>query len=162
MIESAPEVAQIVGPIEFHIFGTGDDEENLKAQAVNLPKGDHRIFFHGRIESPYMRLQEFDLFCLPTRSDNFPLAVMEAMLAGLPVLSTQVGGIPDMITDSGCGIVVPPDSATALEHGFIKLLKSGPDRLQEMANNGKAHARRFFRIEHCVDSLQELYDQVNC
>jgi glycosyltransferase involved in cell wall biosynthesis len=161
MIESAPEVAKIVGPIEFHIFGTGDDEKNLKAQAANLPIGNHRLFFHGRIFSPYNRLQEFDLLCLPTRSDNFPLAIMEAMLAGLPVLSTQVGGIPEMVMDSGCGLVVPPESAAALELGLIKLLKSGADRLHEMSNNGKMHARRFFRIEHCADSLQEIYSCVN-
>lgn len=157
LIDAIPGVLRDLEDVEFHFFGTGSEEESLRERASGVQGAAERIFFHGFVRDPYRKLAEFDLLCLPTRSDNLPLSIMEAMLAGLPVLSTRVGGIPELVERAGCGVVVEAGSAQALADAMIRLLKLGHKELRRLGNDGFDLARGTFSIAPAVDRLLALY-----
>ncbi|MEP7071272.1 MAG: glycosyltransferase family 4 protein [Verrucomicrobiota bacterium] len=107
------------------------------------------------------RLRAASMFVLPARidadggMDNLPTVIMEAMAAGLPVVSTSVGGIPEMVIDRQNGILIPPDDPPAAAAAMIRLLHD-PELGQCMGEEGRARAREHFAIEKCVASLRAL------
>jgi glycosyltransferase involved in cell wall biosynthesis len=114
LIAAMPRVWERHPDVELHLAGEGDARESLHAQAGEVDPRGGRIVFRGFIEQPYKFLREFDLMCLPTRSDNQPVSIVEAMLAGVPVVSTTVGGIPEQLAMGNGGVGVPPDDVEAL------------------------------------------------
>jgi glycosyltransferase involved in cell wall biosynthesis len=100
-------------------------------------------------------LDEADLFVFPTEADCLPLAIMEAMASGLPVVSTRVGGIPEMIDDERSGFVAAPRDARGIEVAVDWLLASHAlrgrfgARARELAEerfDGRRNARRLFEV----------------
>ena len=86
---------------------------------------------------------ECDIFALPTRADCYPLACMEAMAAGLPMVATRVGGIPDMILEGETGHAVEPGDADALAAGLESLVANAALRAA-MGRRSRAEAERRF------------------
>ena len=80
--------------------------------------------------------QQADVMCLPTYGDTNPWAVLEAMACGTPVISTDVGGIPDMLDDGRAGIVVPHGDRRALGDALHTLL-GDPGRRAELASRAR-------------------------
>lgn len=93
--------------------------------------------------------QQADLFCLPTRADAVPWAVLEAMACGTPVLSTRVGGIGDLLDDGRAGVLVSAGDPRALREGLQSVLGDAP-RLTSLA----ARARE--RCEERYDARRQL------
>jgi glycosyltransferase involved in cell wall biosynthesis len=143
--------------IELHVIGDGDDAPALRARAEALPAAAARVVFHGALEAPYPALAHADLFVLASRSDNLPVAIIEAMLAGLPVIGTRVGGIPELVEDSGCGIVVPADDARSLAEALREMIGNGRESLAGLGARGEMFARRRFAIEEVVDQFDQVY-----
>ena len=73
--------------------------------------------FHGHVADAVDRLGTLDVFVLPSRAENFPIALLEAMSWALPSVATTVGGIPEMIEAGESGLLVPPDDVDALAVG---------------------------------------------
>jgi glycosyltransferase involved in cell wall biosynthesis len=84
-----------------------------------------------------------DILVLPTRADCFSLASIEAMASGLPVITTSVGGIPEIVVDGETGILIPPGDALALRQA-IQQLVDHPDRRGCMGRAGRQRAERRF------------------
>ncbi len=127
------------------IFGRGDSEDELRNQAARADPGGRRIRFEGWLQHPRNRLPLFSLFCLASRSDNYPLAIMEAMLSGLPVVSTRVGGIAEAIDESGCGHVVPAEHPGLLAEAMRHFLTDKTAAATAGAR-GRAYARTRFDV----------------
>lgn len=100
---------------------------------------DDRVLFCPNV--PHHQIPRYlraaNIFALPSRSEGFPIVLLEAGLAGLPVVATKVGGIPEMITSGVHGLLVPPDDALALADAIRKLL-SDVDMAKQMACTLKA------------------------
>ncbi len=117
----------------------------------DIPYGDYvgrarpgqRIVVTGRLTAREIDalFGRSDLFVFPTRADTFPLVVLEAMAHGVPVLASNVGGIPHQI-DAGCGELVPPGNPQALR-AAIERLAGDPLRLVAMREKARARAARF-------------------
>jgi glycosyltransferase involved in cell wall biosynthesis len=88
-------------------------------------------------------------------SEGLPLVVLEAMAAGVPVIATDVGGVPEVIRHGVNGILVPSGNAAALEGALATLASSSEMRLR-MAAAGRERVEREFRIERVVDELRHL------
>ena len=98
--------ARLELPYQLEIYGDGPLRAALESQAARLGV---RARFHGFVEDMRDHLLAMDLFVLPTRGDNLPVAILEAMAYALPVVSTRVGGVPEQIDDGVTGLLVEPD-----------------------------------------------------
>jgi glycosyltransferase involved in cell wall biosynthesis len=100
-------------------------------------------------------LAEWDLFVLPSREDPFPLAVLEAMAAGVPVLATRVGGVPEQVTPD-TGVLVDPDNADAVAAGILDLGRQ-PELRAAMGAAGRRRVAREFTLERQAEDLHQAY-----
>jgi glycosyltransferase involved in cell wall biosynthesis len=107
------------------------------------------------------RLAAANVFVLPSvldaqgGMDNLPTVIMEAMATGLPVISTDIGGIPEMVVQNETGFLVPPGDAVTLS-GAIKKVIDDRQLAQSLGRGGYERAREFFSIEKNVRDLCAL------
>jgi glycosyltransferase involved in cell wall biosynthesis len=151
LIAAMPHVWKICPEVELYLAGEGDARESLQAQALEIDPEEQRILFRGFIEKPYRMLRHFDLMCLPTRSDNQPVSIVEAMLAGLPVVSTTVGGIPEQIAMGKGGVCVPAEDPVALASAIVS-------QLDRRGQNSAGAVRHIFDIRNHVSDMGRWYE----
>jgi glycosyltransferase involved in cell wall biosynthesis len=147
--------AQVEAPMRLEVFGAGADQEMLEQRARELGVDAH---FHGFVDDMTGRLDELDLFVLPSRTDNLPVAVLEAMANALPVVATRVGGVPELIVDGETGVVVEPDDPAEMA-AAIQGLALSPERRQALGRAGARRAAEHFDAERAVRQLVSLYEQ---
>lgn len=117
------------------IVGDGPEREKFKQQARGIPG----ITFYGHQSNPLKFLEKSRIFILPTHHEAFGVAVVEACMEGLAIIATDVGGIPEIISDSKSGILVPVKDIDSLYKAMDRLYKDV--RLQRSL--GKAARQRF-------------------
>ncbi len=105
-------------------------------------------------------LQQSDIFVLPSLNESFPLSILEAMQAGLPVVSTIVGGIPDMIEQEKEGLLVQANDIDALALALERLLVN-PDQRKRLGVNARDKFEANFTIERFNLGLAAIIDKVN-
>ena len=147
--------------VEVHFIGDGDAAALVRARARTLDPSASRVVFHGQVSAPYAMLGDFDLFALASRSDNQPVAIVEAMLAGLPVVSTDVGGIAELVESGQCGRVVPPDAPGPLADALSALIDAGVEGRAATGARGERFARHTFDVRRHVTALDEIYRPVS-
>lgn len=103
------------------VMGEGEERTALERQIERLGLGD-TIFLIGFLPEAARYLKGLDAFILPSVKEGLPYAVMEAMAAGLPVIASAVGGIPDLIQPEKTGILVPPKNPAALAEAIIRIV----------------------------------------
>ena len=101
------------------IIGEGRERESLARLATELGVAD-RITWHGRVPRAGSLMAAFDAFVLSSRSEGTPITLFEAMAAGVPIVTTNVGGVPDVVTQAEA-IVVPPGLPAALAEGLAAI-----------------------------------------
>lgn len=156
LLEAMPAVWDALPQAEVHLFGDGDLRPALEARARVLDIDSGRVFLHGHVRGAYRQLPDYDLLVLPTRSDNQPVAIVEAMLAGLPIVSTTVGGIPEMIHRADCGETVAPDDHSALAAGMLRVL--GRRDRDLMSARGRAFAAATYDVATSAAAHQPFYE----
>ena len=106
------------------IAGSGPARDGLAALATELGLGD-RVRFTGRLDVPQMAelYRSADVVLNPSRADNAPNSILEALACGVPVVSTDVGGIPHLVTHGREAWLVPPDAPDALAEGIVRVLE---------------------------------------
>jgi len=109
------------------ILGEGEEKENLIKLAHKLKIGGS-VSFRGFQPNAKEFLSAFDIFVLPSRSENLPYALLEAGHAGLPIIASRVGGIPEVIKSGENGILTAPESQSELLSGLLLLSESEPLR----------------------------------
>lgn len=142
--------------LRFLIIHDGELKTELQQQVKDLGLEQH-VFFTGTIEDAARFLPAFDLFVLPSKSEAFGYVLIEAGQAGVPVVATEVGGIPDIITDGENGLLVPPDNTPALAQALKSLLNDKELR-QTLA---RAHYERSqtFTTEKMITETAAVYTQ---
>lgn len=103
--------------------------------------------------------REHDLFVFPTRREGFPNVVLEAMEAGLPIVATRVGGIPDMIEHEREGLLVPPRDGRALVEA-IRRVGDEPGLAARLGRAARERARQMYSVEQVAARWHDLYRQV--
>lgn len=107
--------------LRYVLIHDGEMRHVLMQQVRDLGLEEH-VFFTGTIADAARLLPAFDVFLLPSKSEAFGYVLIEAGQAGVPVVATNVGGIPDIIKDGVNGLLVPPDDTPALRAALRKLL----------------------------------------
>lgn len=142
-------------PAKLLVVGDGPDRAMLEALAKAEGIAD-AVHFVGYQAQPRLFLDLADLFVLASAREGFGLVLVEAMFAGLPVIATAVGGIPNVVEDGSTGILIPPASPDAIVQAITRLHADGALR-QGMAAAGKAIALRKFTAERYVADVDVLY-----
>ena len=146
------------GKAELIIAGDGDIEEARRlAQTLNL---ENSIQLLGWIDSQTRDklLADIDVFVLPSYNEGLPMALLEAMGWGLPVIVTPVGGIPELITSTENGLLINPGDVQKLSEAMQKLIESESLRLS--LGNAARETVTPFDIKTYCSQLYEIYDSV--
>jgi glycosyltransferase involved in cell wall biosynthesis len=133
------------------VLGEGPERDALERLARDLGV-ELRIFLPGRVPDVAAWLRRARVFVHPARWEGFGLAVLEAMLAGLPVVASNVSSLPELVADGETGLLVPPDDATALARGIAVALER-----PELGAAGVARARQEFSVARMADRTAALY-----
>ncbi|GAB1542442.1 hypothetical protein NUACC21_51160 [Scytonema sp. NUACC21] len=150
-------IAQLEG-VRVVILGEGGQRTALEKLAVELEVAS-RVEFPGWIDNPRAYLPQFDIFAMPSRSEGFPLAIVEAMLASLPVVATRVGSIPEAVTDGETGLLVDKDDVEGLASA-LRRLKDDPELRVRFGQRGRDVARCNFTVENMVKSYERLWHEL--
>jgi glycosyltransferase involved in cell wall biosynthesis len=146
-------------PWRLTIAGGGEiPAHQEKAQQLGIAD---RVSFLGwvSVEEVSRQMRATHLFVLPSYQEGLPMAIIEAMANALPVISTPVGSIPDMLLDGVTGLLVPPGNPAALSNALERLLASPQLRASLGANARKLYLRDFTVAAMC-DRLQAVFDSV--
>jgi glycosyltransferase involved in cell wall biosynthesis len=137
------------------LIGAGPEEPALRRLAHDLRLGP-RVTFAGEVPEAARLFAAFDVFAAPSRKEGLPLAVVEAMALGLPVVGTRVGGIGDVILDGECGLLVPPEDPGALAEALVELgLDAG--RRAKLAAGARPRAEAF-STPVAAAAMRAVYD----
>lgn len=141
--------------LRLKIVGDGPCRPALERLA-HAESADTRIEFLGHREDVADLLASADLFVLPSRSEAFPNAVLEAMAAGVPVIASAVGGVVDLIEDGTTGLLVPPGDPDALR-AAIERLVARPTLAASLGASGQRHVRDRYSFDRMVAGFEHLF-----
>lgn len=147
-------LARITVPFQFFIIGEGEERENLE-QLIKDHRLEHKVFLVGKIPNAKKYLKAFDIFTLTSRTEALPYTILEAGYAGLPVLASRVGGIPEIITNGENGVLVRPNSEEiyqALGHLF-----SQTNKRAEYGTKLKTKVEKEFSLETQISQTIKVY-----
>jgi glycosyltransferase involved in cell wall biosynthesis len=147
-------IAQVEG-VHAVILGEGDQRATLEKLAADLEVSD-RISMPGWVENPRSRLPELDVLVMPSRSEGFPLAVVEAMLAARPVIATRVGSMPEAIIDGETGILIEKNDVTGLAKA-LKKLRNDPQLRLHLGKRAREVAVSNFTVESMTAKYEHLW-----
>jgi glycosyltransferase involved in cell wall biosynthesis len=137
--------------------GQGPLESEIRAEHLRLGLGD-RFRFLGYRDDALRVLAACDIFTLASHYEGYPVALMEALAVGLPVVATEVGGVPDAVRQGVEGIVVPPGRPELLA-GALAELANDPERRRQLADAAMRRGREF-DIVSAVRAIEATYDRI--
>jgi len=155
LIAAAPRVLARHPGVEIQIVGDGPCREQLVALARAAGVLPHVKFMGHRDDVPAI-LTASDLFVLPSASEASPNVVLEAMAAGLPVVASKVGGIPELVADGVTGRLVPPSHPDALAAAILEVLDH-PNRGAAFGQAGRMRIAREYSFDRMVAQFEALY-----
>jgi glycosyltransferase involved in cell wall biosynthesis len=131
------------------VLGEGPQRAELEQLA------DDRVHLLGRVPDVAAWLRRADILLHPVRWEGFGLALLEAMLAALPIVATNVSSIPEIVVDGETGVLVPPDDPSALADAVNRVL-ADPVAYGE---RGRSRARAEFSVAKMADRTLQVYDR---
>jgi glycosyltransferase involved in cell wall biosynthesis len=148
--------ALIEEPLKLEIFGDGPVRTQLEELALRLGVD---ATFHGFVDDFRERVGGLDVFVLPTRGDNLPVAILEAMANAVPVVATRVGGIPELVLDEESGLLVARDDPRALAAALERLL-AGEDLRIRLGRGGARRVERHFESGEVARRMIAVYEEL--
>ena len=151
LVSAMPRVLERIPGCRLMLLGGGEQEAAIGALVRRLGIGQS-LELPGILPRAEVvrRLAGADVFCLPSTYEGMPLAILEAMSLGLPVVATAVSGNPEAVEHGVTGLLVPPESATALADALVTLL-ADPELRLRMGEAGRRRVEELFAIERGAD-----------
>lgn len=146
---------------EFHLYIGGNGEEKKAQQLVDKYQLQNKITLMGWVsgEDKNEQLLKSDIYVLPSYNEGLPMSLLEAMSWGKPVVSTLVGGIPELVRDGRDGYLVKPGDVDGLTKALQKLINDKELRLN-CGVNARDRVRVAFSEEVIVPQIEDLYQRV--
>ncbi len=144
---------------ELNLLGDGDDRKNLERSAQQYGINEN-VHFHGFVDRTTIEttLIASDIFILPSFAEGIPVALMEAMAIGIPVITTYVGGIAELVIDNTTGKMVYPSDPEGLAEAIAYYINN-PDKYREISKNAREKVITEFNINDQIDKLADLLKQ---
>ncbi len=141
--------------ILFAIIGEGEQRELLetKIKALNM---DKNVVLLGHIDNARLCLNAFDIFLLSSVKEGLPYAILEAGYCHIPVISTSVGGIPEVIKNLETGFLIPPKRPQEIKNALI-YIQENPHILKEVSENLKTYVTKTYSFDGVYSKTKELY-----
>jgi glycosyltransferase involved in cell wall biosynthesis len=151
-------VASLQEPVRLTLVGDGPDGDALREQAASAGAD---VTFAGALGADEVTgvLRRADVFCLPSFAEGVPVVLMEAMASGLPVVTTSVMGIPELVRDGVSGVLVPPGRPERLA-GALRVLAEEPETRRAMGEAGRATVEREFDVDRSAGQLLRLFTAI--
>lgn len=144
--------------LRLEIAGAGPHRVRLEEEVARTDLAG-RVTFLGWIDDIGSVLSRWDVFVLPSLEEGFPVAALDAMTAGLPVVATAVGGVPELIEDEKSGWLIPPRDVDALTER-LRLLLSNSELRRTVGAAAFARVRDHFNAAQMATAFGRLYDEL--
>jgi glycosyltransferase involved in cell wall biosynthesis len=154
VVSAFAEVAKAHPDVRLRLVGDGSDRNHCEAR-VRSAGIDTQVEFTGYRTDVPAQLRRADVFVLPSLNENLPLALLEAMMAGLACIASSIAGIPEALSDDS-GILVPPGDHAALVDAMARLVEE-PDLAPALGARAAARAAAEFTIAQCADRHVDLW-----
>lgn len=137
------------------IVGDGPERESVAALAQELGVAD-RVDFTGNVLDTAPQYRDAEVFLIPSRTEQMPLSLLEAMASGLAVVGTDVGDVRNMIDDANRRFIVPPGDAAALASA-MEILESDRELRSSLGTRNRTRVEQEFDREICYRRYCDLY-----
>jgi len=158
LVTAFADVAATRPALRLRLVGDGDERAGTEAAAFRHGVAD-RVEFTGYRADVEAQLAKAQAFVLPSLNENMPLALLEAMMAGMPCVASEVGGIPEVL-GADRGILVAPGDHTGLVAAMARLADDA-DLAATLGAAAAAHAHRELTIGRCADRHVELWQELS-
>jgi L-malate glycosyltransferase len=163
-IKRVSDVVRVFAAVRSHVdarldlVGDGPDRNGAEALVSKLGLQD-AVRFHGETDDLGSLYGASDVFLLPSESESFGLAALEAMACGVPVVASDVGGIPDVVVDGETGFLAPVGDVAAMAEATRRLLTDHALH-QTMSRLARRRVEASFRLDPAVDRYEAVYRRV--
>lgn len=159
ILHAAKEILKVRPRTQFLIVGGGEEKDRL----INLAKRldiTANVFFTGSLKKVEDVLAIMDIFAFPAFwQEGFGLSILEAMVTGLPVVASNVGGVYTLVKDNKTGFLVPPKDVPSLIHALLRLLDD-KKLASQMGRAGRELAVQGFSLDKVVSQIVDVYEEV--
>jgi glycosyltransferase involved in cell wall biosynthesis len=160
LIEALGELRRLNAGLDFKLIIVGEGPERVRVESAASAAGvSDRIVFAGHSSEVRAFYELADVLALPSHSEGSPLVLLEAMAAGLPVVATRVGGVPEIVNDGESALLVAPRDARAMAAALERVL-TDEACARALAANASSRAASHFSPELQVRSLVEIYSRL--
>jgi len=142
-------------PARLTLIGDGPERGKVEYLVDTLGIAAH-VDFVGELHDVRAHLQEADLFLMPSQSESFGVAALEAQAMGVPVIASRVGGLPEVVSDGETGRLLPIGDVAAMTAAALELL-ADPARLAAMRVAARDQAVAMFEMNAVLDRYEALY-----
>ena len=154
LVAAMPAVLKEFPNAKVEIYGEGVLRTDLEAQIARLGLSNS-VKLPGRSDHVAGHLANADVFILSSRSEGLPIALLEAMSAGLPCIATNVEGVDEVIEEGEHGLVVPIEDPEALAQAILQLLRD-PEARSRMGAAARLHVSKFYNIDRMCGQYLDL------
>jgi glycosyltransferase involved in cell wall biosynthesis len=159
LIRAMPHVLKQYPKTKVGICGEGVLRSQLKEQILELGLSES-VRLLGQWEDVSRFLALADIFILPSRWEGLPIALLEAMSGGLPVIATRVEGVEDVVEDQVQGLLVPVEDSEALAKAIIQLIND-PKKRNEMGMAASSRVKQLYTVNHMCNESLELIKRIS-
>lgn len=141
-----------------HLYCGGNGEVEKVRELVRELRLDNAVHVPGWVSGKEKRalLHGCGIFVLPSHNEGLPIAIIEAMSCAMAVVSTRIGGIPELVDDSN-GVLIEPGNHNGLRAALSRLLAQDEESLAAMGEASRAKYLRLYSADACLDQMRELY-----
>jgi len=158
LIQAMPKVLKEFPHTELTIVGEGVFKDHLK-QLVKKMKLEKSVTFTGFVKDIDDEMIKFDIYIQPSISESFGLAIIQAMSLGVPVVATNTGGIPEIVTTDKTGTLVEVAKPEALSEAIIDLLRD-EEKAKKMGQLAREEVKIKFNLKDMVQATEGVYEEV--
>lgn len=158
LIEAFKELLVGIPDAQLIIIGDGKLRSELKRRVRELGI-ENAVYFFGETLNTKEFLGIMDVFTRPSIEEGFGLAVVEAMLMGLPIVATDVGGFKSILGQGKFGILVPPKDSVALKEAFVHVLTDS-ERAKNLGEAARVYAIENFSADRMAEKVEAVYKEV--
>ncbi|MBI3287600.1 MAG: glycosyltransferase, partial [Chloroflexi bacterium] len=140
---------------KFAVVGDGQSRGELEAYARSLGIASQVIFTGWRRDLPTL-YADLNVLALSSNNEGTPVSIIEAMAAGVPVVATSVGGVPDLVREGETGFLVKAEDIGGMAAAILELVRN-PERAERMGQEGQRLAQENYSVHRLLERTRSLY-----